>query len=65
MVNLLKKYFLNNDLGNVLKNFKNSKNNLKRNKILVDRINSGLKHLKEEITSMSKEEEKSKKQMKQ
>ena len=64
MVNLLKKYFLNNDLGNVLKNFKNSKNNLKRNKILVDRINSGLKHLKEEITSMSKEEEKSKKQMK-
>ena len=65
MVNLLKKYFLNNDLGNVLKNFKNSKNNLKRNKILVDRINSGLKHLKEETTSMSKEEEKSKKQMKQ
>ena len=64
MVNLLKKYFLNNDLGNVLKNFKNSKNNLKRNKILLDRINSGLKHLKEEITSMSKEEEKSKKQMK-
>ena len=64
MVNLLKKYFLNNDLGNVLKNFKNSKNNLKRNKILVDRINSGLKHLKEETTSMSKEEEKSKKQMK-
>ena len=64
MVNVLKKYFLNNDLGNVLKNFKNSKNNLKRNKILVDRINSGLKHLKEETTSMSKEEEKSKKQMK-
>ena len=42
---LVKKYFFNNDLGNLLKNFKNSKNNLKRNKIQVDLMNSGLKDL--------------------
>ena len=48
---LVKKYFFNNDLGNLLKNFKNSKNNLKRNKIQVDLMNSGLKDLQEEITN--------------
>ena len=37
---LVKKYFFNNDLGNLLKNFKKSKNNLKRNKIQVNMINS-------------------------
>ena len=55
---LVKKYFFNNDLGNLLKNFKKSKNNLKRNKIQVDMINSGLKDVKEEITNMSEEEKK-------
>ena len=61
---LVKKYFFNNDLGNLLKNFKKSKNNLKRNKIQVNMINSWLEDLKEEITNMSEEEKKSKNQMK-
>ena len=55
---LVKKYFFNNDLGNVLKIFEKSKNNLKRNNIQVNMINSGLKDLKEEITNMSEEEKK-------
>ena len=54
----VKKYFFNNDLGNLLKNFKKSKNNLKRNKIQVNMINGGLEDLKEEITNMSEEEKK-------
>ena len=58
---LVKKYFFDNDLGNLLKNFKN---NLKRNKIQVNMINSWLEDLKEEITNMSEEEKKSKNQMK-
>ena len=61
---LVKKYFFDNDLGNLLKNFKKSKNNLKRNKIQVNMINSWLEDLKEEITNMSEEEKKSKNQMK-
>ena len=44
------------DLGHVLQNFKKSKNNLKRNKIQVNMINSRLKDLKEEYTNMSEEE---------
>ena len=44
------------DLGYVLQNFKKSKNNLKRNKIQVNMINSRLKDLKEEYTNMSEEE---------
>ena len=55
---LVKKYFFNNYLGNVLKIFEKSKNNLKRNNIQVNMINSGLKDLKEEITNMSEEEKK-------
>ena len=54
----VKKYFFNDDLRNLLKNFKKSKNNLKRNNIQVDLINSGLKGLKEQITNMSEEEKK-------
>ena len=61
---LVKKYFFNNYLGNVLKIFEKSKNNLKRNNIQVNMINSGLKDLKEEITNMSEEEKKKKNQMK-
>ena len=57
---LVKKYFFNNYLGNVLKIFEKSKNNLKRNNIQVNMINSGLKDLKEEITNMSEEEKKKK-----
>ena len=37
------------------------KNNLERNKIQVDMINSGLKDLKEEIANMSEEEKKNRK----
>ena len=55
---LVKKYFFNNYLGNVLKIFEKSKNNLKRDNIQVNMINSGLKDLKEEITNMSEEEKK-------
>ena len=58
---LVKKYFFNNDLGNLLKNFKKSKNNLKRNKIQVNMINSWLEDLKEEITNMSEEEKNNRK----
>ena len=58
---LVKKYFFDNDLGNLLKNFKKSKNNLKRNKIQVNMINSWLEDLKEEITNMSEEEKNNRK----
>ena len=54
----VKKYFFNDDLRNLLKNLKKSKNNLKRNNIQVDLIDSGLKDLKEQITNMSEEEKK-------
>ena len=64
-IELIKKYFFVNNLGDVLKNFKKSKNNLKRSKTQVDLINSGLKDLKKEIENMSEEEKKLKIQMKQ
>ena len=57
----VKKYFYNDDLGNLLQNFKKSKNNLKRNNAQVNMINSGLKEV---ITILSEEEKKSKNQMK-
>ena len=60
----VKRYFFNDDLRNLLKNFKKSKNNLKRNNIQVDLINSGLKDLKGQITNMSKKKKKLKNQMK-
>ena len=55
---LAKKYFYNDDLGNLLQNFKKSKNNLKRNNAQVNMMNSGLKDLKEVIKNMSEEEKK-------
>ena len=55
---LVKKYFFNDDLGNLLQNFKKSKNNFKRNNIQVNVSNSGLKSLKENITNMSEKEKK-------
>ena len=63
-IELIKKYFFVTNLGDVLKNFKKSKNNLKRSKTQVDLINSGLKDLKKEIQNMSEEEKKLKIQMK-
>ena len=64
-IELIKKYFFVNNLGDVLKNFKKSKNYLKRSKTQVDLINSGLKDLKKEIQNMTEEEKKLKLQMKQ
>ena len=52
---LVKKYFFANGLGDVLKNFKKSKTNSKRNKIQVTMIRNGLRDLKKEITNMSEE----------
>ena len=52
---LVKKYFFTNGLGDVLKNFKKSKTNSKRNKIQVTMIRNGLRDLKKEITNMSEE----------
>ena len=57
----VKKYLFNDDLGNLLQNFKKSKNNFKRNNIQVNVINSGLKSLKEKITNMSEKEKKNRK----
>ena len=54
----VKKYLFNDDLGNLLQNFKKSKNNFKRNNIQVNVINSGLKDWKEKITNMSEKEKK-------
>ena len=51
---LVKKFFTNG-LGDVLKNFKKSKTNSKRNKIQVTMIRNGLRDLKKEITNMSEE----------
>ena len=62
-IELIKKYFFVNNLGDVLKNFKKSKNNLKRSKTQVDLIR--LKDLKKEIQNMTEEEKKLKLQMKQ
>ena len=45
-------------LAGVLKNFKKSKTNSKRNQIQVSLIKNGLRDLKEEITNMSEEEKK-------
>ena len=42
----------------MLKNFKKSKTNSKRNQIQVSLIKNGLRDLKEEITNMSEEEKK-------
>ena len=51
---LVKKFFTNG-LGDVLKNFKKSKTNSKRNKIQVTMIRNGLRDLKKEIMNMSEE----------
>ena len=61
---LVKKHFFTYDLGYVLKNFKKSKTNSKRNQIHVTMILNGLSDLKEEITNINREEKKSKNQMK-
>ena len=56
---LVMKHFFVEDLGDLLKKFKELKNNPK-NKIRVALINSGLKDLKEEIENMSEKEKETK-----
>ena len=58
---LIKKHFFTCHLGGVLKNFKKSKTNSKRNQIQVSLIKNGSRDLKEEITNMSEEEKKNRK----
>ena len=57
---LLRKYFLVQDLQALLENFKKLKNNAERNKIQAGLINNGLRDLKEEIEDMSKQEKETK-----
>ena len=53
---LVRKHFLAQDLGNLVKKLQNSINNPEKNKIQVGLINDGLKDLKEEIKLMSEQE---------
>ena len=57
---LVRKHFLVQDLGELLKKLKKLKNNPEKNKIRVNLINSGLRDLKEEIEDMSEEEKETK-----
>ena len=53
---LVRKYFLVQDLGDLLENLQKSKNKFENNKIQVNLINRGLRDLKEEIEDMSEQE---------
>ena len=53
---LVRKYFLVQNLGDLLKNLKKLKNNPVENKRLVNLIKSGLSDFKNEIKKMSEEE---------
>ena len=57
---LVRKYFLVQDLGELLKRLKKLKNKPEKNKIKVNLINSGLRDLEEEIEDMSEEEKETK-----
>ena len=61
---LVKKHFFTYNLGYLLKNFKESKTNSKRNQIQVIMIKNRLRDLKQKITNASGEEKKSKNQKK-
>ena len=50
---LVRKYFLVQDLGALLEKLKKLKNNPDKNKIQINLINSGLRDLKEEIEDMN------------
>ena len=52
---LVRKYFLAQDLGNLVKKLQKSINNPEKNKIQVGLINDGLKDLKEEIKLTSEQ----------
>ena len=53
---LVRKYFLVQNLGDLLENVKKLKNNPEENKWLVNLIKSGLSDFKSEIEKMSEEE---------
>ena len=53
---LVRKHFLVQDLGDLLKKRKKLKNNPDKNKIQASLINSGLRDLKEEVEEMSEQE---------
>ena len=58
---LVKKYFLVQDLRYLLKKLEKMKNNPEKNKDLVIAINSGLKDLENEIENMNEKEKEIKK----
>ena len=53
---LVRKHFLVQGLGDLLKKMKKLKNNPDKNKIQASLINSGLRDLKEEVEEMSEQE---------
>ena len=53
---LVRKHFLVQDLGDLLKKMKKLKNNPDKNNIQASLINSGLRDLKEEVEEMSEQE---------
>ena len=53
---LVRKHFLVQDLGDLLKKRKKLKNNPDKNKIQASLINSGVRDLKEEVEEMSEQE---------
>ena len=53
---LVRKYFLVQDLGDLLEKFQKSKNNFEKNKIQVNLINSGKRDLRKENEDMSEQE---------
>ena len=57
---LVKRRFIVQDLGKLLKKLRKLKHNPERNKIQVSLINSGLRDLKEEIEDMSEQEKRTK-----
>ena len=57
---LVRKYFLVQDLGNLLEKMKKLKNSPNKNKIKVNLIDNGLRDLKEEIEDISEEEKETK-----
>ena len=57
---LVRKYFLVQDLGNLLEKMKKLKNSPNKHKIKVNLIDNGLRDLKEEIEDISEEEKETK-----
>ena len=56
---LIRKYVLVQDLGELLEKLRKSKNNLGKNSIQINLINSGLRDLKEDNEDMNEQEKES------